>query len=158
MRLPQLLLAPCELLHPQSHNGSDQVVDFTTFCTLILPLCRIRFTCAVCSSLPIASFRPCRYQQRPCDSDCLPPGQGDICFFQQTGGASHAGQTKGRAKNPAFYKICPFEQFKRCSSLLRLDKIPVHFCMLGLDPPLSLSLPLPPSLVVFPKVGVEASI
>ncbi len=98
MRLPQLPLAPCELLHPQSHNGSDQVVDFTTFCTLILPLCRIRFTCAVCSSLPIASFRPCRYQQRPCDSDCLPPGQGDICFFQQTGGASHAGQTKGRAE------------------------------------------------------------
>ena len=96
MRLPQLPLAPCELLHPQSHNGSDQVVDFTTFCTLILPLCRIRFTCAVCSSLPIASFRPCRYQQRPCDSDCLPPGQGDICFFQQTGGASHAGQTKDR--------------------------------------------------------------
>ena len=98
MRLPQLPLAPCELLHPQSHNGSDQVVDFTTFCTLILPLCRIRFTYAVCSSLPIASFRPCRYQQRPCDSDCLPPGQGDICFFQQTGGASHAGQTTGRAE------------------------------------------------------------
>jgi hypothetical protein len=111
MRLPQLPLAPCKLLHPQSHNGSDQVVDFTTFCTLILPLCRIRFTCAVCSSLPIASFRPCRYQQRPCDSDCLPPGQGDICFLQQTGGASYAGQTKGRAET------LPFKMFIKSENL-----------------------------------------
>ncbi len=123
MRLPQLLLAPCELLHPQSHNGSDQVVDFTTFCTLILPLCRIRFTCAVCSSLPIASFRPCRYQQRPCDSDCLPPGQGDICFFQQTGGASHAGQTKDRAIT------LPFRMFVKSENLFYFPhqlQYPIH--------------------------------
>jgi len=45
-------------------------------------------------SLPIASFRPCRYQQRPCNLDCLPPGRGDACFFQQTGWTRHAGQTK----------------------------------------------------------------
>ena len=40
MRLPQLLLAPCELLHPQSHNGSDQVVGvtFASFNRLGLPL------------------------------------------------------------------------------------------------------------------------
>ena len=30
---------------------------------------------AMYCSLPIASFRPCRYQQRPCNSDCLPPGR-----------------------------------------------------------------------------------
>jgi voltage-gated potassium channel len=44
-------------------------------------------------SLPIASFRPCRYQQRPCNSDCLPPGRGDACV-PQAGFARHAGQTK----------------------------------------------------------------
>jgi len=39
---------------------------------------------AVCLPLPIASFRPARFRQHPCNSDCLPPGQGDVCFFQQT--------------------------------------------------------------------------
>ena len=45
-------------------------------------------------SLPIASFRPRRYQRRPCDSDYLPPDRGDACFFRQAGFASFAGQTK----------------------------------------------------------------
>jgi hypothetical protein len=92
-RLPQLPRAPCELPHPQSRTGSDQVSGFAISCTLTHPSRRIRFACAMCSSLPIASFRPCRCQQRPCDSDCLPPGRGDACFFQQAGFARYAGQT-----------------------------------------------------------------
>lgn len=96
-RLPQLPRAPCELPHPQSRTGSDQVSGFALFCTLAHPRRRIRFDCAMCSSLPIASFRPCRCQQRPCDSDCLPPGRGDACFLQQAGFARYAGQTKKRA-------------------------------------------------------------
>ena len=97
---PKLLRVPCEPLHPQSRHGSDQVLGFTPFCTLTLPCCRIRFTFAVCRSLPIASFRPCRCQQRPCDLDCLPPDRGDVppCG---TGFARSAGQTKkGRGKFP----------------------------------------------------------
>jgi len=97
-RLPQLLRAPGELLHPQSRHGFDQVLDVTPFCTLTLPCRRIRFAYAVCRSLPIASFRPCRYQQRPCDSDCLPPDQGNSCFFQQDGFARSAGQTKKKGR------------------------------------------------------------
>ena len=93
-RLPQLLRAPCKLPHPQSLKGSDQVSGFALSCTLTHQLSRIRFTCAMCSLLPIASFRPCRRQQRPCESDCLPPGRGDACFFQQAGFARYAGQTK----------------------------------------------------------------
>ena len=50
----------------------------------------------MCSSLPIASFRLCRYQQRPCVSDCLPPGRGDARFLQQAGFARYAGQTQKR--------------------------------------------------------------
>jgi len=93
-RLPQLLRTPRVLLHPHSRHGSDQESGFALSCTLTHPWSRIRFACAVCSSLPIASFRPCRYRQRPCDSDCLPPGRGDACFFQQAGFARYAGQTK----------------------------------------------------------------
>ena len=93
-RLPQLLRVSCERPHPQSHRRSDQVWGFTIFGTLTHLQCRIWFAFAVCRSLPIASFRPCRYQQRPCNLDCLPPGRGDACFFQQTGWTRHAGQTK----------------------------------------------------------------
>jgi len=57
-RLPQLPRVPCELPHPQSRSGSDQVSGFALFCTLTHPPRRIRFACAMCSSLPIASFRP----------------------------------------------------------------------------------------------------
>ena len=96
VRLPQLLRAPCERSHPQSHCRSDQVPGFTLFCTFPLLLCRIRFACAVYHSLPIASFRPCRCRQRPCDSDCLPLGRGGVRFFQRTGFARLAGQTKKR--------------------------------------------------------------
>ena len=96
MRLLQLPLAPCKLLHPQSRHGFDQILDFTSFCTLILPSRLISLAYAVCSSLPIASFRPCRYQQCPSESDCLPYDQDDICFFQQTGIAKSAGQKKDR--------------------------------------------------------------
>ena len=46
--------------------------------------------------LQFASFRPCRYQQRPCNSDCLPPGRCDACL-PQAGFARHAGQTKKEA-------------------------------------------------------------
>ncbi|WP_207219750.1 hypothetical protein, partial [Vibrio vulnificus] len=35
-------------------------------------------------------------QQRPCNSDYLPPSQGDSGFFQPDGFASFAGQTKKR--------------------------------------------------------------
>jgi hypothetical protein len=90
---PSYLPAPDKLPHPQSHYGFDQVSGFALSCTLTLPQRRIRFACAMCSLLPIASFRPCRCQQRPCDSDCLPPDRGDACFFQQAGFASSAGQT-----------------------------------------------------------------
>jgi hypothetical protein len=79
MRLPQLPRTPGKLRHPQSPNGTDQVSGFALFCTLTLPSGRIRFTCAMGSLLPIASFRPCRCRQRPCDSDCLPLGRGDAC-------------------------------------------------------------------------------
>ena len=46
---------------------------------------------------------------RNCDSDCLPPGQGDACFFQQAGFARYAGQTtkKGRGDPPAFLYFSP---------------------------------------------------
>ena len=44
--------------------------------------------------VPQPNLRRCRCQQRPCDSDCLPLGGGDACFFQQAGLARHAGQTK----------------------------------------------------------------
>ena len=94
MRLPQLLTGSCEQPHPQSRHGSDQVPGFALFRTLTHPRRRIRFARAVCRSLPIASFRPRRCQRRPCDSDCLPLGRGDACFFQQAGVARFAGQTK----------------------------------------------------------------
>jgi len=74
----------------------DQVSGFALLCTLTLPLRRIRFAHAVCSLLPIASFRLCRCQQRPCDSDCLPPDRGDACFLQQARFAGSAGQTQHR--------------------------------------------------------------
>jgi hypothetical protein len=93
MRLPRLRRKPCEQCHPQSHHGTDQVSGFALFCTLTLPSCRIRFAFAMYRSIPIASFRPCRCQQRPCNSDCLPPGRGDACV-PQAGFARHAGQTK----------------------------------------------------------------
>jgi hypothetical protein len=96
-RLPQLPRTPCEQHHPQTLHRADQEQGFALFCTLTHPWSRNRFTCAVSSSLPIASFRPCRCQQRPCDSDCLPPGRGDACIFQQAGFARYARQTKKRA-------------------------------------------------------------
>jgi hypothetical protein len=91
--LPRLRRVPCERCHPQTHHGADQVPGLALFCTLTLPSCRIRFAFAMYRSLPIASFRPCRCQQRPCNSDCLPPGRGDACV-PQAGFARHAGQTK----------------------------------------------------------------
>ena len=82
MRLPQLRRVPCDRCHPQPPRRSDQEQGFTLQCTLTHLPCRIRFAFAMYRSLPIASFRPCRCQQRPCDSDCLPPGRGDTHFFQ----------------------------------------------------------------------------
>ncbi len=93
IRLPRLRRTPCEQSHPQAHYEVDQVSGFALFWTLTLPQCRIRFAYAMYCSLPIASFRPCRYQQRPCDSDCLPPDRGDTSLTL-AGFARHAGQTK----------------------------------------------------------------
>ena len=92
-RLPRLRRTPYEQSHPQAHHGTDQVSGFALFWTLTLPQRRIRFAYAMYCSLPIASFRPCRYQQRPCDSDCLPPDRGDTSLTL-AGFARHAGQTK----------------------------------------------------------------
>ena len=93
IRLPRLRRIPCEQCHPQSQYKTDQVLGFALFCTLTLLHCRIRFTYAMYCSLPIASFRPHRYQQRPCNSDCLPPDRGDT-GIPPAGFARHAGQTK----------------------------------------------------------------
>jgi hypothetical protein len=46
--------------------------------------------------------------QRPCDSDCLPPGRGDACFFQQAGFARYAGQT---TKSPGLVEAGAFCDF-----------------------------------------------
>lgn len=93
---PVTALAPRRPFHPQTHPMVDQVLGFSLFCTITPIGCRIRFTYAMYRLLPIASFRPNRCQLRPCDSDYLPPDQGDTCFFQQVGFASFAGQTKKR--------------------------------------------------------------
>ena len=98
IRLPRLRRIPCEQSHPQTRYGTDQVSGFTLFCTFTLPQRRIRFACAMYCSLPIASFRPCRYQQRLYDSDCLPPGRGDACL-SQAGFARPAEQTKKSGPN-----------------------------------------------------------
>ena len=62
IRLPRLRRTPCEQSHPQAHYGIDQVSGFALFWTLTLPQRRSRFACAMYYSLPIASFRPHRYQ------------------------------------------------------------------------------------------------
>ncbi len=92
IRLPRLRRTPCEQSHPQSRYGIDQVPGVALCGTLTLPLRRIRFTYVMYRSLSIASFRPCRCQQRPCDSNYLPPDQGDACLMQ-AGFDRHAGQT-----------------------------------------------------------------
>jgi len=58
----------------------------------------------MCHSLPMASFRPNRYQLRPCHSDYLPLGPGDACLTQ-AGFASYAGQTKKGASFDAPFII-----------------------------------------------------
>ena len=62
-------LAPCEQSHPQAHLWSDQIQGFPTFCKVTHHKCRIWFAFAMYRTLPIASFRPLRYQRRPCNSD-----------------------------------------------------------------------------------------
>ncbi len=114
---PSYLLAPCKLRHPQSHDRFDQVSGFALLCTLTHLPCRIRFTCAMCNLLPIASFRPCRCQQRPCDSDCLPPDRGDACFLQQAGFASSAGQTQKMASSVRNWPLS-FQQSESCRGRL----------------------------------------
>ena len=92
--------APCEQPHPQSRHRSDQAPGIAIFCTLTLLCRRTRFAYAVCRSLPIASFRPCRCQQRPCDSDCLPPGRGGSCFLSRTGLPVCRANKKGDQRDP----------------------------------------------------------
>ncbi len=102
-RLPRLRRAPCKEFHPQSRHRIDEVLGVALFrslpgsltCTLTLLWRRIRFAYAMYHLLPVASFRPCRCQQRPCDSDCPSSRQGDT-YISQAGFACHAGQTKNR--------------------------------------------------------------
>ena len=106
---PVTVRSPCNQLHPQTQYRSDQVSDVALFCTLAHLHCRIRFAFAMCRSPPITSFRPCRCQQRPCDSDCLPPDQGDASFFQLTGFAcASLGKQKNRPgrTRAARYRCC----------------------------------------------------
>ncbi|MDP8285077.1 MAG: hypothetical protein RAP03_00305, partial [Candidatus Electryonea clarkiae] len=63
-------------LYPQSRYRSDLVSGFAILCTLTHLSRRIRFAYAVHRMLPMASFRPCRCQQRPCQSVLLPPNRG----------------------------------------------------------------------------------
>ena len=106
---PSYLWLPVSYRILNHATGYDQVSGFALVGTLTHPQRRIRFACAMCSLLPIASFRPCRCQQRPCDSDCLPPDQGDACILQQAGFASSAGQTKKKGEpsrvRPFFYQL-----------------------------------------------------
>ena len=97
IRFPRLKQTPCEQSHPQSRYGVDQVLGVALCGTLTLPLRRIRFTYVMYRSLSIASFRPCRCQQRPCDSNYLPPDQGDACI-PQAGFVRYAGQTSSRVR------------------------------------------------------------
>ena len=72
---------PCSGQPPQTGCGSFRF--YPPHC------CQVSLDCL----LTIASFRTCRYQQRPCNSDCLPPGRGGTCMTQ-AGFARHGGQTK----------------------------------------------------------------
>ena len=110
---PVTVRTPCRRFHPHSHHAADQVCDFALFCTLISACCRIRFAYAMYRLPPIASFRPCCYQQRPCNSDCLPPYRGDTCFSQQAGFARFAGQTK----EGILFTECPRNHKFFCNSL-----------------------------------------
>ena len=95
---PSYLWLPVKLPHPQSRYGSTTRYRASRYVARLPTRCAESGSLALCAaSLPIASFRPCRCQQRPCDSDCLPPDQGDVCILQQAGFASSAGQT---AKSP----------------------------------------------------------
>ncbi len=67
--LPRLISGPCERSHPQSLMWSVRVPGITLFCRLAHHTSRIWFAYAMYRSLPITSFRPFRYQKRPCDSD-----------------------------------------------------------------------------------------
>lgn len=87
-RLPQVRCGPCLRQHPQSRCRSDLVSGFATFRTLTHLHRRIRFTHVMLRRLPMAAFRPCRCQQRPCQSELLPPDQG---VRQRT--PHHAGHT-----------------------------------------------------------------
>jgi hypothetical protein len=85
-------------------------------------------------SLPIASFRPCRYQQRPCDSDCLPPDRGDASLTL-AGFARHAGQTKKREQENKFLLPSILPCFSDCQDLtspLRSRHQPHHHRHLSL--------------------------
>ena len=65
-----------------------------SFCMLAPTTSRNRFTSAKLHQLPVASFRPSRYQDRPCESDSLPRERGEVGGKTPAGFASFAGQTK----------------------------------------------------------------
>ena len=99
MRLPQLLTGSCELPHPDTRHGSDQVLGIALVSTLTHPRRRIRFACAMCRSLPIASFRPWRIQAILLAIWIVVPLAGATHrFFQQALVASFAGQTSSRVR------------------------------------------------------------
>ena len=94
--LPRFIVRiPVRFTDLNHRTGLTEYRASYTFGRLTRLNCRIRFAYAPVTSLPIASFRPCRCQQRPCESDCLPFGPGDPRFLQRGGLSGFAGQTKG---------------------------------------------------------------
>ena len=67
--LPRLISGPWKRSHPQTRTRFVRVWGVALIGRLTHRASRIRFACAMYRFLPIASFRPFRYQKRPCDSD-----------------------------------------------------------------------------------------
>jgi hypothetical protein len=93
--LPRFIVRiPVRFTDLNHRTGLTEYRASYTFGRLTRLNCRIRFAYAPATSLPIASFRPCRCQQRPCESDCLPFGPGDPRFLQRGGLSGFAGQNR----------------------------------------------------------------
>ena len=82
-------------------NHTTDLTEYRTLRYLArLPICLAESgSLSLCTShfLSLPSD-PAVGQQRPCDSDYLPPGQGDSGIFQSDGFACFAGQTKKAAR------------------------------------------------------------
>ena len=68
---------------------------------------RSRFTFAIYSSLPIASFSPHRYQKRSCGSDCLFPDLGDASFALSGFARAYQAKKSHRLKRWFLKKLQP---------------------------------------------------